>query len=443
VWVMDDPKQVEGAIGGADDGLTEVGAPVGTRNVGLPGGGSWYEGIWPRLQAGPLDAVMMELMGCLLTQCYAPTTQRNHVRAAARLGSWMVTENLKLNDPDAERAIRMVREDNERHPEHRSANENVPAVLRFLHETGRLRAAHVIHAQPCPAEACLAQWLRFRGVEQGQGTSWTEKARRTGGPFLEMLEDQAAELHWERVDVAMASDFLLRVVAGHSLSTAQCTATLLRGLLRWAAANGWIGDEVASGVLSPRRVRSDLPKGLSAGEVAALKRAVDLESPTGRRDMAIIVMLARLGVRAAEVAGLTLDDINWREPSLLVVGKGRRVLVLPMPVDVGEALVGYLRVRRAETGERGVFIRSMPPLRALHRAGVTEVILNHARIAGLDGVYAHRLRHTAACQVLAGGGDIRQVQELLGHANLASSMTYARVDMAPLRPLVPPWGRLP
>lgn len=82
--------------------------------------------------------------------------------------------------------------------------------------------------------------------------------------------------------------------------------------------------------------------------------------------------------------------------------------------------VDYLRIRRADPGQRGVFIRSMPPLRALHGAGITAVVSKHARLAGLQGVYAHRLRHTAACQVLAGGGNIRQVQELLGHASLAS-----------------------
>jgi len=144
-----------------------------------------------------------------------------------------------------------------------------------------------------------------------------------------------------------------------------------------------------------------------------------------------------------EVAGLKLEDLNWHEPSLRVVGKGGRVLVLPMPVDVGETLVDYLRVRRCDPAERSVFVRSLPPLQALHRTGVTEVVSKHARLAGLEGVYAHRLRHTAACQVLAGGGTIRQVQELLGHANLASSMTYARVDTESLRRLAPSWGRLP
>ncbi|WP_155849337.1 hypothetical protein [Arthrobacter sp. H20] len=139
---------------------------------------------------------------------------------------------------------------------------------------------------------------------------------------MELIEERSGDLDWERVDVAMANDFLVRAVAGYSSSTAQCTAALLRGLLTWAAGNGWVKRGTAFGVLSPRRIHSGLPKALSVGGVAALKGAVDLASPTGSRDMAVIVMLARLGARAGEIAGLTLEDVNWREPSLRVVGKG-------------------------------------------------------------------------------------------------------------------------
>ena len=386
---------------------------------------------------------MAELIDWLVAEGYAPTTQRNLVRAAARLGTWLDAEGVELEDLDAECVIRLVGEDNEHHPEHRSANENVSAVARFLQETGRLKPSPVAMPREGPAESCLSAWLRFLEVEQGQGASWLDKAHRFGERFLTLVEDEGADLHWERVDVVMVNEFLVSAVAGYSSSTAQCTAALLRGLLRWAAANGWVRDGIAEGVLSPRRVRVGLPKGLTDGQVAALKDAADLDSVTGKRDLAIIVMLARLGVRAGEVAGLRLEDLNWQEPSLRVVGKGGRVLVLPMPYDVGEALVDYLRVRRADPGERGVFIRSLPPLTALHRAGVTEIVLKYGRLAGLDGVYAHRLRHTVARQVLAGGGTLRQVQELLGHANPASSLAYARVDMTPLRPLTPSWGRLP
>lgn len=408
-----------------------------------PAAVGWHARIWPRRDAGPLAAVMTELIDWLVAEGYAPTTQRNLVRAAARLGSWLVAEGVHLQDLDAACVMRLVGEDNEHHPEHRSANENVSAVVRFLQETGRLQPSPADTPRQGAAEACLTAWLRFLGVEQGQGASWLDKAQRFGEQFLPLVEDEGGDLRWERVDVVMVNEFLVRAVAGYSSSSAQSTAALLRGLLTWAAANSWIADGIAEGVLSPRRIRAGLPKGLTDSQVAALKDAVDRDSVTGKRDWAIIVMLARLGVRVGEVAGLRLDDFNWREPSLRVVGKRGRVLVLPMPVDVGEALVDYLRVRRADRGERAVFLRSLPPLTALHRAGVGDVVLRYARRAGLDGVYAHRLRHTVASQVLAGGGTLRQVQELLGHANPASSLGYARVDMTPLRPLAPSWGSLP
>ena len=428
------------AAGGAPEG--GGGAPVGAGGSGGPAGG-WREKIWPCRDAGPVAAVMAELIDWLLTQGYAPSTQRNIVRAAARLGSWMAVDGVRLEDLDAAGPARMVREDNERHPKHRSANENVSAVVRFLRETGRFGSAPASGGQPGPAQACLAGWLRFLEVEQGQGASWIAKARRVGEAFLALIEGGSGELRWGRVGVAMANEFLGRAVAGYSSSTAQSMAALLRGLLAWAGDNGWVRPEVALGILSPRRVPAGVPKGLTAGEVAALRGAVDLAGGTGRRDMAIIVMLTRLGLRAGEVSGLRLEDTNWRDPSVRVVGKGGRVLVLPMPVDVGEALVDYLRVRRADPGERGVFVRALPPLRALHRSGISDVVSAHAAAAGLEGVSAHCLRHTAARQVLAGGGSIRQVQELLGHARAASSMAYARVDMVPLRPLAPTWGKLP
>ncbi len=235
-----------------------------------------HEPVWGRsvCQAGPLAPVMEELVGWLDAQGYAATTQRNLVRAAGRLDSWMLAENVRLVDVDRSSLARLVREDNERHPEHVSANENVSAVLRFLEETGLVKAAKAARAAPRPAQRCVLEWLRFLEVDQGQGASWVAKAGKVGESFLRLIESPRGELVWERVDVTMANDFLRGAVDGYSSSTAQSTAALLRGLLTWAAGNGWIDDGIARGVLSPRRIRLGLPKALSAHQVAALKGAV-------------------------------------------------------------------------------------------------------------------------------------------------------------------------
>lgn len=403
----------------------------------------WRQKIWPQRGAGPLAMTMAEFIDWLLKQGYAPSTQRNHVRAAARLGSWMIDAGLELKDLDTDHVGDMVSRDNQRHPRHRSSNENVSAVVRFLQETGRIATVVALEMPTRPVQVCLGAWLRFLAEEQERGPSWVDKARRFGREFLELIEDEDGQLAWEEVGAGMANDFLARAVAGYSSSTAQSMAALLRGLLTWAASQGWISETIALGVLSGRRIRPALPAAMTGDEVAALQRAVDLTSPIGLRDAAIIIMLCRLGIRTGEAAGLSLDDIDWRTPSLRVVGKGGRVLVLPIPVDVGEALVDYLRVRRADPGERGVFIRSMPPLTALGRTGISYVVTRYARIAGLEGVYAHRLRHTLASQVLTTGGTLKHVTELLGHTSSATALTYARVDMGPLRRLAPVWGELP
>lgn len=403
----------------------------------------WRQKIWPRSGAGPVAVVMAEFIDWLVMQGYAPLTQRNHVRAAARLGSWMTDAGLGVDDLDADLVWRMVVQDNKRHPTHRSANENISAVVRFLQETGRMQAVTADDAPQGPLQVCLAAWLRFLAEEQQQGPSWLDKARSFGRQFLELIEDEDGKLVWETVDVAMANGYLARAAAGYSSSTAQSMAALLRGLLTWAASQGWINDTIALGVLSARRIRPELPEAMTGDQITALHRAVDVTTPIGLRDAAIITVLARLGIRTAEAAGLGLNDIDWRAPSLQVTGKGGRVLVLPIPVDVGQALVDYLRVRRAAPGQRSVFIRSMPPLTALTRVGISNVVYKYARIAGLDGVYPHRLRHTLASQVLTTGGTLKHVSELLGHTSPASAITYARVHMGPLRQMAPVWGRLP
>jgi integrase/recombinase XerD len=165
--------------------------------------------------------------------------------------------------------------------------------------------------------------------------------------------------------------------------------------------------------------------------------------PLGRRNYAIAVMISRLGLRAGEVADLGLDDIDWHQGQLTVSGKGGRILCLPLPEDVGCALVEYLRDRRPDGVGRSVFLRARPPLIGLTGKGISSVIAHLARQAGLGTVHAHRLRHSAATAVLAGGGSLIEARELLGHARTDTTMVYARVDLGALATLALPWGQIP
>jgi site-specific recombinase XerD len=185
---------------------------------------------------------------------------------------------------------------------------------------------------------------------------------------------------------------------------------------------------------------SALPRGLDAEEVRALLASCDRGMAVGRRDFAILLMLVRLGVRRGEVAVLQLEDIDWRAGQIMVRGKGNRVERLPLPVDVGEALADYLcHGRPADAEGRSAFVRVNAPHRAMTASGVTQVVVSASKRAGIGEVTAHRLRHTAASELLRRGASLSEIGQLLRHRSELSTAIYAKVDRNRLRELARPW----
>ena len=159
----------------------------------------------------------------------------------------------------------------------------------------------------------------------------------------------------------------------------------------------------------------------------------------GRRDYAIIILLLRLGLRRGEVAGLRLDDIDWRAGELVVRGKGSRQDVLPLPADVGEAIAAYLRRGRPRSGRREVFLRSKAPYEPIASGTVASTVRRACRRAGIAEFGSHRLRHTAACEMVRADVPLVRIGQVLRHRSLQSTAIYARVDVERLRLLAPPW----
>jgi integrase len=159
----------------------------------------------------------------------------------------------------------------------------------------------------------------------------------------------------------------------------------------------------------------------------------------GRRDYAILVLLVRLGLRAAEVAGLRLDDIDWRAGEIVVRGKRHTEERLPLPPDVGEAIAAYLSGGRPRRPEREVFLRVFAPIRGLDPQSVSDRVRVAAERSGLGSFGAHRLRHTAATQMLRGGASLTEVAQVLRHRRVATTAIYAKVDHRALRTLAMPW----
>jgi integrase len=171
----------------------------------------------------------------------------------------------------------------------------------------------------------------------------------------------------------------------------------------------------------------------------ALLDSCDRRQPLGRRDYAVIIVLLRLGLRRGEVAGLRLDDIDWRAGELVVRGKGAREERLPLPADVGEAIVAYLRRGRPRSGRREVFLRSRAPYEPIASGTVASTVRRACRRAGIAEFGSHRLRHTAACEMVRADVPLLRIGQVLRHRSLQSTAIYARVDVERLRMLAAPW----
>lgn len=222
--------------------------------------------------------------------------------------------------------------------------------------------------------------------------------------------------------------------------TVQRLATALRSLLRFWHVQGMTGADLSKAVPKVANRRAALPRPLQPAQVQALLASCDRHSAQGRRDLAMLMLLARMGLRAGEVAGLRLDDIDWRQGKITIRGKGNRRDQLPLPADAGEAVVSYLREGRPVAAlDRSVFIRIKAPRRGLSAGGVTQAVAAAARRAGLGTIYAHRLRHSAATAIFAEGGSLAEVGQVLRHRRPHTTAVYTKVHVEALRSLARPW----
>lgn len=239
-------------------------------------------------------------------------------------------------------------------------------------------------------------------------------------------------------DVSLA---VLAETGVHSPSTVRRYGCALRSFLRWCYLTGLVDQDLSAAALpvSGRR-RSLLPVGLTPSQESALLGSCDRRRSVGRRDYAAILLMLRLGLRAREVAELRLEDLDWHAGQITVRGKGNRVDLLPLPVDVGEAIAGYLRRGRPRSvPAREVFVQARPPHAGLGRDGVSRIVARVASDAGIGVVRAHRLRHTAATDMLRAGASLGEIGQVLRHRSAGSTAAYARVDLGRLRTIARPW----
>jgi integrase/recombinase XerD len=242
------------------------------------------------------------------------------------------------------------------------------------------------------------------------------------------------------VAAADVTGAVLAEYAAKSVGAGQYYVAALRSFLRFCRMEGLVSADLSAAALTVTGRRSSLlPKGISADDGRALLRTCDRRQPVGCRDYAVLLILLRLGLRAGEVARLRLEDIDWRAGQIVVRGKGRRDERLPLPADVGAAIVAYLRRGRPAVPVREVFVSVIAPWSALARGSVSLVVRRACHRAGVTPMGAHRLRHGLACAMVRKRVPLAQIGQVLCHRSPVTTAGYARVDVDQLRALARPW----
>ncbi len=388
---------------------------------------------------GPLEAFAPGFVAELGRLGYSPIGATLQLRLMARVSGWLEVAGLGAAGLTGEVVERFL-------AERRAAGYRDYVTARALAPLlGYLRSVGVVSAQSrrpprSAAERLLERFGEYLAVERGLTAPSVDGYVHAVRPFVVQLSGDG-DLDLSRLDAAQVTAFVVARCPRQSRGAAKMTVTALRSLLGFLHVAGLIERSLVGAVPSAASWRlSGLPRGLEPDEVRALLDSCDQSTGSGRRDFAILTMLVRLGLRAGEVAGLRLGDVDWRAGELVVLGKGRRAERLPLPVDVGEVIASYLLDGRPSSAQDCcLFQRVKAPHRGLTTGGVTQVVVSAARRAGLGQIHAHRLRHTAATQMLRAGGSLEEIGQLLRHRTALTTAIYAKVDRNALRQLARPW----
>ena len=311
----------------------------------------------------------------------------------------------------------------------------VRQLLGYLRGQGLCAAAPAVAV---PADALVASFEQFLLRERGLAATTIGYYRTVTRDFLvHRFGNDSVDL-----GAICATDiigFVQRQARRIRPSALKQVVAALRAFLRYAEYRGEIGASLIGAVpaVAVWTTTPPLPKAISAEHARLAIASCDQRTGVGRRDRAILLLLARLGLRGGEVITLLLEDVDWDAGRLCVRGKNGHQCLMPLPVDVGEAIAAYLQNGRPACADRHLFLRSRAPLRGLMQGsdGVGSIVRNACERAGVDAPHkgSHQFRHALADRMLQGGASLPEIGELLRHRSPQTTSIYAKVDIDALR----------
>jgi integrase/recombinase XerD len=398
----------------------------------------------PRFQSsdggGPLAAYIGPFIQWARHQSYAYDSVLQRQRLTRGLNEWLRRRNLGIAAVTPECCAQYLRL---RARRHRPYTGDTRALTQFRQYLVDLKII------PCdnppaltPVEQCVQQFRQYLSEERGLASSTIANYCIATRDLLSHTFP-VGPVKVDKLVAKQVIDFVRRRASTFSQKRSKLICCAIRAFLRYACSCGLLQPAILMSVpVVANWTRPLIPRGIEPSQVRRVLDHVDRTTMVGRRDYAILLLLARLGLRASEIVKMELQDIDWRLGILCVRAKGGRSLRLPLPSDIGKALVDYLRLGRPRTHLRRIFLCADAPIRPLgNPATLCDIVRRALKAASIDTptTGAHQFRHGLATEMLRRGASLAEIGGLLGHRSPETTTIYAKVDVDALRTLATPW----
>ncbi len=395
-----------------------------------------------RAPEGPLSPYLCKFAAFISEQGYAQKTIQNYVFLAACFSRWLKIQDVKQHQIVSDHSLRYLHYRAQQRKPHRGDHAALGHLLGFLRNEGVVAAENESVQRLTSVERCVLtyeQYLReARGLAQATIVNY--------GPFVRHF----LEIRFGTAAVMLSSlcardvvEFVQHQAPRLHAKRAKLMTSALRSFLRYTRYCGETILDLAAAVPTvPNWSMPSIPRAISTDQVCQLLASIDQSTAMGRRDYAILMLLARLGLRLSEVTFLELDDIDWNASTLNVRSKGGMRHAFPLPLDVGESIAAYLQDGRPRVTCRRIFLRVRAPIQGFRSiTGVSSIVRHSLKRCGIQApTYGtHQFRHGLATEMLRQGASLGEIGDVLGHRNLQTTTIYTKVDIDALRTLASPW----